>query len=75
MGWKIPVLRSNNDLFQARKMQFRKLAMCPGQRHLPLLFDNVVFTRDERGAATAINLKLYVRRQVDELRVSLFSSD
>ncbi|KAF5307292.1 hypothetical protein FQR65_LT07008 [Abscondita terminalis] len=45
--------------------------MCPGQRHLPLLFDNAVFTRNEYGATTTISFKLYVKKQVDKLTISV----
>ncbi|KAF5299136.1 hypothetical protein FQA39_LY02309 [Lamprigera yunnana] len=45
--------------------------MCPGQRHLPLLFDKVVLTRNGQGATTSISMMLYVKKKVEKLTIAV----
>ncbi|XP_031337660.1 uncharacterized protein LOC116166723 isoform X2 [Photinus pyralis] len=45
--------------------------MCPGQRRPTLVFENVVFTRNEQGATTAISFMVYVKKRVERLTMSV----
>lgn len=64
---QIPVLKSNNDLFQAQKKAIiRRFGQCSKAGGLPILFHSVVIAPDARTGNMTLSCKVTVRREVSE---------
>ncbi|GJQ77130.1 hypothetical protein Trydic_g23697 [Trypoxylus dichotomus] len=64
---QIPVLKSNNDLFQAQKKAIiRRMGQCKGSGRLPILFHTVAIARDTKTGDMTLSCKVTVRREVSE---------
>lgn len=64
-GSQIPILKNNNDLFQTKKkLIVRRLEQCKGYTHLPLLFHNMIITRDPETEEVVFDFELIVREEV-----------